>query len=481
MEKELTELFNKERQIHFVGVGGVGMSAIARVLHNQGFKVSGSDQKESRNTIKLKEEGVRIFIGHKAENVREAHLIVVSSAINDHNPEIVAARKKDIPIVERARALGYIMDSFPRSFSFAGTHGKTTTSSMAAFLFEEAGLSPTFLVGGEITNLNTNALLGESEFFFAEADESDGSIKYLNANNLIITNLEEDHLDHFGDINDIIELFLGCVTRLQEKPGHLLYINPDQWGNKMLLEKTGDMQLNMITFGFADTNDIYASNISYEAKGSSFNVYWHNELLGRISLSVHGEHNILNALPIIAIGLRNGVDFNTIEVGLKKFEGAKRRFHLIGHHESIDIYDDYAHHPSEIKATLLAVKNSFPDKRIIVAFQPHRFSRTMFFAKQFAEALSLADKVIITAVYSAGENPIKDISGETIAAFNQEYRYLPKKEEIPALVEQELQENDIFITMGAGDIFNIGKELLNRLKQKRTRKAANEGKIIRFA
>ncbi len=481
MEKSLEQLFNKDRLIHFIGIGGVGMSAIARILHNQGYIISGSDQKESLNTIKLKEEGLKVFIGHKEENIRNAHTIVISSAISSNNPELISATDNNLPIVIRAKALGFLMSQFKKSFAFAGTHGKTTTSSMAAYLFSEAKQSPTFLIGGEVTNLQTNARLGESEFFFAEADESDGSIQYLDTNNLVITNLEEDHLDHFSDMEEIIDLFLGCLQRLSLQENHTLFINPDQWGNKLLLEKAKDLNLNICTFGLAQTNQLYGKDIEHNSEGSSFSVYQNGSLMGRISLALHGEHNILNALAIIAIALNNGIDFNHIEVAIRKFEGAKRRFHLTGIQNNISIYDDYAHHPSEIRATLKATKEAYPNKKIIVAFQPHRYSRTMFFAKEFAKALDLADIAIVTNIYSAGEAPVKDISGETITKYNDKLVYIAKKEEIPVYAEEKLNDGDIFITMGAGDIFNIGKELLNRLKQKSINETKDDQKIIRFA
>jgi len=481
MKKEIQKLLPKEKRIHFLGIGGIGMSAIARIMSNLGYDVSGSDQKESRNTIKIKEEGIKVFIGHNKSNIRGVYIVVVSSAIDKKNPELIAAQHLGITIIKRAKALGVLMDEFEDSFAFAGTHGKTTTSSMAAFLFHEAKLSPTFLIGGEVINLNTNAKLGSSNNFIAEADESDGSIEFLDPKNLIITNIEEDHLDHFSDINEIVNLFKDCVNKLHQKENHLLIINPDQWGNKLLLDSIDKRNTNILSFGLNSTNDISASELKFHNKGTSFKVNYKGQFLGIIELSIHGEHNVLNALPVIAIALGSGIDFNTIEVILKRFEGAKRRFHEIGSYNSIKIFDDYAHHPSEIKATLTATKNSYPDSKIIVAFQPHRYSRTMFFSQAFAESLAIADEVIITNIYSAGETAIKNVSGETITKFNDSFKYNPKKEEIPAYLENQIKENDIFITMGAGDIFNIGKELLNRLKQKGEKEQVDDSQIIRFA
>ncbi len=481
MEKQLADLLNKSRKIHFVGIGGVGMSAIARIMKNQGYNISGSDQKESRNTLKLREEGIKVFIGHKADNVRGKHVIVVSSAIDRKNPEMVAARQTKIPIIERAKALGFLMTLFKRSIAVAGTHGKTTTSSMAAFMLQEAKLSPTFLIGGEITNLNTNAQLGKGALFVAEADESDGSIQFLSPDVLVVTNLEEDHLDHFKDIHEIIDLFYNCVENLAKRPNHLLLINGEQWGNKMLLEKIKDLPVNKMTFGLEATNDIYASELIYGEKGFSFLVNYQGEKIGRLELSIPGEHNVLNALPVIALALQNDIDMNNLEGFLKRFDGAKRRFTKVGMFNNIEVFDDYAHHPTEIEATLKAARIAFPKKKIFVAFQPHRYSRTMYFSEAFAKALSIADGVIITNVYSAGESEIKNVSGETITKHDKSFIYIPKKEEIPVFLESHLRPGDIFITMGAGDIYTLGKELLNRLRQKDASEQNNDNNLLRFA
>lgn len=459
------------------------MSSIAHVLLKKGYRVYGSDMKESINTIRLRDEGATVYIGHQAANLKNPSIVVVSSAIRQDNPELLEAKANGLLVIQRAQMLGYLMSQYQNSIACAGTHGKTTSSSLASVLLNKAGLDPTFIVGGDVLNLGGSALCGTTENFIAEADESDGSIKYLDPKIFVLTNIEKDHLDYFADLEAIIDLFEKCALKLMEKPDHLLVINSEQWGNKMLLERLKKLtELNIVTFGLNEGVDLRAINIRFKGFGSQFTLVRDDKVLGEIELSVPGEHNILNALAVIAVAFKLGLDFSRIKSNIGAFTGARRRFTLIGKANKVSVFDDYAHHPTEIAATLSAARNAFPNSRILCVFQPHRYSRTMFFMNEFAESLKLADKVVLTHIYAAGEDPIPEVDSEKIAhKVGDKAIYIDKKDDISSWLEKELCENDILFTMGAGDIYTIGKEVLNRLKNKTTQEKTNAGKVIRIA
>jgi len=460
----------QEKKVHFVGIGGAGMSAIAKIMLKQGYRVSGSDAKESSNTIWLKELGAQVFIGHDLSNVRGADVLVVSTAIRPKNPEVLEAKATGITIYKRAEVLGWLMSQAKTSIAFAGTHGKTTTSSMAALLFSKAGLKPTFLVGSELLALGTNAEKGNGQFSLAEADESDGSILFLDPEILVITNIESDHLEHFGTFDKIVELFIECVKKLPQDRG-VLITQGDQWGAKGLLETLraeGSLPKKVITYGLEEGMDLRPANIRFKELGSRFTVFFKDKQLGEIELSVPGMHNVLNSLAVIACGLEAGLTFPQISMNIKSFTGTKRRFNLVGEVHDVKVFDDYGHHPTEISATLAAVRAGFQDRRIICIFQPHRFSRTMFLAHEFAECFKDADEVILTDVYAAHEDPLPGVSTLSISSLMKDKPpvYIPKKEEISPYVVENARSGDIIITMGAGDIYTITKEIVNRLKQK---------------
>lgn len=486
-KKDIYEVVSFGKRFHFIGIGGCGMSAIAKVLLALGYSVSGSDMKESANTMRLKELGAVVYIGHKDINVRDAQIIVYSSAVKADNPEMQEAVANSLPIFGRAQVLGYLMSLYPESVAVAGTHGKTTTSSMISVMLAYAECDPTYLIGGEVTNLKSNGGHGKSSHFVAEADESDGSIIHLNPKIFVLTNIEKDHLDHFKDLDAIIELFEDCVERLSKKPENVLVINPEQWGNKILLEKIKDKtNAKMITFGLGENVDYRAINIRYKGQGSLFTLVYQGNIIGEIEMSVPGEHNILNCLAVIAVGLYQKIDLTKIKLSLKSFTGAKRRFTLMGQSRGVKVYDDYAHHPTEIKATLDAARHVFPKSRLLCAFQPHRYSRTMHFMDGFAESLAIADKVIISSIYGAGEAPIPEVNSETIvnkinSQFPGKAVFVEKKEDIASYLEGELQEGDVFFTVGAGDIYAVGKEILNRLRSRKVKEKINADKVVRIA
>jgi UDP-N-acetylmuramate--alanine ligase len=422
-----------------------------------------------------------VYIGHDAANIRGAQAVVYTSAVDGDNPEMREAAGLRLPVLARARVLGYLMSLYPKSIAVAGTHGKTTTSSMLAVVLAQLGLDPTFMIGGEVTDLNSNGVCGRSEYFVAEADESDSSIQFLDPGVLILNNIEKDHLDHFAGLDDIVDLFEHCVDALIKRPEHLLVFNPEQWGNKLLAGRLAAKPgLNLLTFGLSAGVNYQAVNIRYKEQGSLFTVLKDGALIGELELAVPGEHNVLNALAVLTAARHFGLDFNQIKTAIVTFTGAKRRFTFVGQSQRIKVYDDYAHHPTEIRATLSAARNVFPDSRIFCVFQPHRYSRTMHFLPEFAESLLLADKIFVTGVYAASEKPIPGVDArEIVSRMNapQKAVYVEKKEDAVSLALQELKAGDVFFTLGAGDIYVLGKEILNRLRAARLKNAKTAVRI----
>lgn len=460
---------SRAKNIHLMGIGGCGVGAIAKVLLEMGFNVSGSDIKESANTIRLKEMGARIFFEHSASNVRGADIVVYSSAIDKNNPELLEARTSQIRCVPRAEMLSWILAQSKTSIAIAGTHGKTTTTSMMSLLFDKCGLNPTFLIGGETTDVGGNARLGNGKYSIAEADESDGSFLFLRPKISVITNIEADHLDHFGDIVKVREAFLQFADLLPK--GGSLVVCSDDPENLGVLEKI-ETQADVITYGLGDQAMIRGRNIIFGESSVKFEVLKKGRLLGDVKLNVPGSHNVLNALAAITVGIDEGIDFMSINTALRCFTGVRRRFQLIGRVSGILIYDDYGHHPTEIAATLKAAKQSWSAvKRIICVFQPHRFSRTMHLRESFGACFKDADQVILTDIYAAGEAPISGISGETVLDEVLKHKeggvvYLPKKQDISNYLLENAVSGDLIITMGAGDINTVGKEVYSRLREK---------------
>ena len=399
------------RRVHLVGIGGCGMSAIAKILHEKGYKVSGSDLKESSNTIRLKDAGVKVFIGHHKENVRGADLVVFSTAISRDNPEEKEARARGVKMCKRAEMLAWIMDQFRVRIAVAGTHGKTTTTSMLAQIFLGYGQDPTFLIGGETDPVDGNARLGNSPFIIAEADESDGSFLILNPNIAIITNIEDDHLDYFSGLDEIKDIFKVFAKKLGAE-GELI-INVDEKNAAALSQELKD-EVKIHTYGLLTTAQLYARDVKFFKGYSTFEAVYKGRALGKVKLLVPGWQNISNALAALYVGLLNGLDFKMMASNLQSFRGANRRFQLIGEVDSIKIYDDYAHHPTEVEMTIQAAKLNHPGSRVVCVFQPHRYTRTQHFYKEFGAALSDADVVVVTDIYAASEKPISGVSAQLI-------------------------------------------------------------------
>ncbi len=450
--------------IHFIGIGGAGMSAIAKVLLEIGYQISGSDLKESRNTLRLSNLGAKISIGHHPSNVEGANMVVVSSAIPPNNCELKYACKNGIPVLRRAEMLAKLSEN-KIAIAVSGTHGKTTTTSMISMVLQKNHLDPTFLIGGELNDIGSNAKYGKGDFFIAEADESDGSLLYLKPKIIVLTNIEPDHLDYYRTFDRIQEVFLKFIGSLPEE-GYGVVCG-DHPNVQRLLERT---DRRCITYGLKEENDFCVKDIRLEKFSSSFEVYQANKKLGETSLHIPGIHNIYNAMATIALGMSIGLRFETISDVLGQFKGVQRRYQVVGSYNGVTLIDDYAHLPTEVKVTLETAREG-NWSRIICLFQPHRFSRTKFLSREFAGVFDDADLVILTDVYGAGEEPIPGVSGKLILEAvlqnnpKSQVAYLPTKSEAKRFLTSIVESGDLVLTMGAGDIWTVGQELLESLGQ----------------
>lgn len=446
------------RHIHFVGIGGAGMGGIAEVLANEGYQISGSDLAPNPVTQQLMNLGATIYFNHRPENVRDASVVVVSSAISADNPEIVAAHEARIPVIRRAEMLAELM-RFRHGIAIAGTHGKTTTTSMVTEIFLQAKNDPTISVGGILPAIGGNIRVGGPEFFVTEACEYTNSFLSFYPTMAVILNIEEDHLDFFKDLADIRHSFKLFAERVPAQGA--IVINGDIENYQEIIEAAKG---EVITFGHSRGNDYSAGDIQYDDYAHpSFDLYIGGEKKERLTLGVAGEHNVYNALAAIAVSLENGISMDAIRVGLAHFTGTNRRFEKKGEVNGFTIIDDYAHHPHEIEATLKTAQN-YPHKTLWCIFQPHTYTRTKAFLPQFAEALSLADKVILADIYAARETDTLGISSEDIVKLlkekGKEAWYLPTFDEIEKFVMEHCTQGDLLITMGAGDVVNVGENLL---------------------
>lgn len=454
--------YSKKLKVHFMGIGGISMSGLAEILHDRGFTITGSDRAESQITKVLSEKGIKIFYGQKAENITDdIDLLVYTAAISADNEELLAAKNKGIECISRADMLGQIMKNYEVPIAVSGTHGKTTTTSMLTTILMEANLDPTITVGGMLDAIGGNLRIGQSEVFVTEACEYTNSFLSFFPKVSIILNIEEDHMDFFKDINDIRNSFRKFAELLPEDG--LLVINADI---DNYAEITKDLKCKVITFGSDKTSDYCAKDVSYNELGcAQYTLVRKDGDERKISLSVPGTHNILNSLSAIAVADYLKIESDSIKNGLNRFHGADRRFQLKGKLGDITIVDDYAHHPTEIKATLTAAKN-YPHDRIVVAFQPHTYTRTKAFFEEFQEALSLADVVILAEIYAAREKNTLGISSKDLcdAMIKKgiDAHYFETFGEIEDFILQNLKGKDLLITMGAGNIDTVGDELLGK-------------------
>jgi UDP-N-acetylmuramate--alanine ligase len=452
------------KHIHCVGIGGIGLSAIAKILLSRGFWVSGSDLKPGEITEKLKNQGALIFTDHGESNVQGADLVVYSSAVSQDNPELVAARRNGIPIATRAEVLGQLMKEFNHSIAVAGTHGKTTTTSMIALILENAGYDPTILTGGNLSAFNDNVKVGKGDFIVTEACEYMDSFLSLHPKYKIILNIDSDHLDYFKDIDHIVSSF-ERFARLEPDDGVVIAYT----ANPFVLSIAKNLSCRVITFGLDEQSDYYAKNIQFNSLGMpSFDLFYKGEKLGFLQLAVPGEHNIINALAAAACSRDLGVDTKHIISTLENYTGTQRRFDIIGVSKNgIRVVDDYAHHPTEIKATLAASKN-VPHKNLWCLFQPHTYTRTLALFDEFANAFQLADKVILAEIYAAREKNIYKISSKELLAEikrthpEKEVYYFESFDEIANFVLNNGESGDLVITMGAGDIYKVAEIILSK-------------------
>ena len=449
-------------KIHFIGLGGAGMSGIARIMLAKGFAVSGSDKNDSSVLTSLKALGAKVFVGHMKENLADAQLVIISAAITENNPELVAAKQGGIPVVARANALAWLM-SESTSVAVAGTHGKTTTTAMLTVALQSAGADPSFAIGGTINNAGTNAHSGSGSIFVAEADESDGSFLAYKPSGAIITNVELDHVDHFADEEAVFAVFEQFVDSI--KPGGFLVACGDDSGVKNLLSQIKRSDLKILLYGEDSNNDFRLDRINLAPTTSSAALTITGRKIGELNLAVAGKHNLLNAVAAFAAGSAMGIAEDKLVTGLKSFTGTRRRFELKGEVAGVKVIDDYGHHPTEITVTLIAAKNLAQSGRVLVVFQPHRYSRTAVFSHQFAEALSNSDFTFLLEVYAASEQPIPGVSSLLIIKDmkSDQAKFEPSMVQVVSEVAKMAKSGDVIITLGAGDVSSLGDPILQAL------------------
>ncbi len=459
-------MFNKYRIIHFVGIGGIGMSGIAEVLHNLGYEVTGSDIKESETTNRLKGLGIKIFIGHNAENIDHAHVVVISSAISQANPEVAEAKQRSIPVIPRAEMLAEL-GRLKYGILVAGAHGKTTTTSLVATVLGEGGLDPTVVIGGKLNSMGSNAKLGQGDYLVAEADESDGSFLKLNPTVAVITNIDKEHMDFFKDIELLKHAFLAFINKI---PFYGIAVVCME--NEYLREIIPLIQRKFMTYGLSENADIYAKDIKNSGTKMSFEAVYKGRSLGIFTLPVPGKHNVLNSLAAIAVAVELQIPVDVIAKALSNFSGIHRRFEFKGEAGDIKVFDDYGHHPSEVKATLKAARECFNGSRLFVLFQPHRFTRTRDlmdeFAASFATSLDNSDRLFLMDIYPAGEKPIEGInsaqlSDRIVKAGFKNLSHIPDRKEMAETIISELKSGNVLITLGAGDVYKMGEDILKKL------------------
>jgi len=446
----------KTSKFHFVGIGGIGMCGLAELFKNMGAQVTGSDLAENANTERLKALGITIFKGHKAENIGDADVVVYSSAVNFQNPEIAQARALMVPLIPRAEALAEIM-RFKRGIAVAGTHGKTTTTSMVASIFLEAKASPTIVVGGRFERIQSTALLGQGEWLLAEADESDGSFSKLTPEIAIITNIDADHLDYYKTFENLEKAFFEFSLKIP------FYGEVIACGDDSSIRQTfKNFPKRILYYGFQNNNDV----IIRGEKGQ-YELIKEGKSLGRFRIEIPGLHNALNGTAAILAGIVAGLDFETCALGLAHFGGVDRRFHFKGEARGVKVYDDYGHHPTEVKAVLQGFKEKFPDNRLTVIFQPHRFSRTQHCWSDFTSCFGLADELLLLDIYPAGEVPIPGITSLKLAdeIKNTNCHYFVRSIDAARDLSKKAQKGQIFLTLGAGDGWKFGMEILKFLNE----------------
>lgn len=453
-------MLGKARHIHFIGIGGIGMSGIAEVLINLGFRISGSDLEMTQITGHLESLGATVFEGHDPSNIEGADAVVISSAVSSSNPEVEAAVDAGLPVIPRSDMLGELM-RMRTGIAIAGAHGKTTTTSLAAALLQQAGMDPTVVVGGKVKSLDTNARLGAGEYLVAEVDESDGNFVRLSPVIAIITNIDAEHLDFYGSLDNIYDAFVSFARQVPFHGVVICCMDDPHVGAVM-----PRIDRRIMTYGISGEADIRGRIKEYSPEGTTFDVEAGGKRKGEIFLRLPGSHNVLNALGVIALAEELEIPFEAVTEAFSGFRGVGRRFEIKGESGGVLVVDDYGHHPSEIRVAIETARKSF-DRRIVVVFQPHRYTRTRDLHERFDECFNAADELFITGIYSAGERPIPGVSGEMIyrSALRGGARkavYIPGFDDLMEAVMESVKEGDLLLTLGAGDIFRLGEELLRR-------------------
>jgi len=462
-------VFRKARQIHFVGIGGSGMSGIAEVLVNLRYHVTGSDLASSDVTRRLKRLGAKIFRGHRADHVAAADVVVVSSAVKSKNPEIVEARRRKIAVIPRAEMLAEIM-RMKYGVAVAGAHGKTSTTAMIAVVLTAGGLDPTVVIGGRVKALRSGAKLGKGEFMVAEADESDGSFLKMKPTIAVVTNIDREHLDHYRNLGAIQDAFVQFLSRVPFYGAAVVCL--DEPNLRAILPR---VDRKIVTYGLSSDADLVATDVTFDGFTSSYRACFRGEKLGAIRLKVPGRHSVYNSLAALAVGLELDIPFAKIAKALARFQSVDRRFQRKGEAFGATVVDDYGHHPTEIVATLAAAREGF-GARAIVVFQPHRYSRTRALLEEFGRAFVQSDRVIVTSVYAAGETPLPDVDGAAVADAlvrhgHPSVVYEPRLERIAGRLKQLVLPGDLVITLGAGDVWKVGDAFLALAAKNRAPKA----------
>jgi UDP-N-acetylmuramate--alanine ligase len=448
--------------MHFIGIGGIGMSGIAEILINLGYEVSGSDLVESDQTRRLKHLGAEVFIGHHPSNIRDYHVVVTSSAIKPDNPELVEARMRRIPVIHRSEMLAELV-RLKYGIGVAGTHGKTTITSMLSYVLYHCGIKPTAVVGGKVLNFNTNAKVGEGDYIVFEADESDGSFLKLLPCIGIVSNIDADHLDHYKYFKGLKDAFLSYMNNIPFYGYSVLCID-----DIVVREMLPMVERPFFTYGLSEDADFRAVDIAMIDGTTSYQCLYRNEPLGGILIRQLGNHNVVNSLSVVAVSLELGIRFEDVSRGLADFQGVGRRLELVGEAEGVRVYDDYGHHPTEIRATLEALGKL--GRRIVVVFQPHRYTRTQLLWDEFGQSFGGADEVFLTEIYPAGEQPIEGVSSRLIQDAlarhrGREVEVIPRIEDIPQRVARCVLERDIVLTLGAGDVYKAAPLIVDEIRK----------------
>ena len=456
-------MYLKKYHIHFVGIGGIGMSGIAELLLNLRYKVSGSDLKASDITENLKTLGGIIFVGHHADHISDADVVVTSSAVGHDNSEVLAAKQASIPVIPRAEMLAELM-RLKFSIAVAGAHGKTTTTSIVASVLAQGGLDPTVVIGGKLKSIGTNAVLGQGDFIVAEADESDGSFLKYSPTIAVVTNIDREHLDFYQDLDAIKSVFLDFIDRIPFYGLAVLCLD-----NESIQDLIPEIKKRYTTYGMSAQADFQIKDVKFEKRRSRFSIYKEGQKLGNITLNLPGIHNVYNATASIAVGIELDVPFAAIQTALETLEGVQRRLEIKGEVNGITVVDDYGHHPTEIKITLEAVEKCWPDSRKVVVFQPHRYSRTQALFDDFTRSFYQSDVLLVLPIYAAGEKRIEGLSAQDLcegikAHGHKEVFCATDMKKALAYLKKNLKPGDMLLTLGAGDVWKVGAELLKSFK-----------------